>query len=622
MSGSLKSGERFGDRYVVDQMIAEGGMASIYLALDERRRQRVAVKVLYPYYADNQVIRARFAEEGRIQQLLAHPNVVQVYEVLEEPLAIVMEHVDGPTLDDYLAEQGQLDEGEILDIAIAVMSALGLAHSRGIIHRDLKPSNILLRRGSRGFEPKVMDFGVAKVKDAKHDLTATGTTVGTLHYMSPEQIVGSKNIDGRADIYSLGVTLYKLATGEVPFNAPTEFALMMAQVEAPPLPPSQLRSDLSPELEQMILRAMAKKPADRFQTIREFITALLEIKRGADRTVRDTITETISQELIDMAMAADEVAQDRTGEMNLRVLRQELFAPPDPSSEPTVEMESASTRRITIDEPTDERNRDDSTVELSASQIIQLSADATTDDLYASDVSNDSTREMHPRFDLPDSTDSRNITRPTRTGGVFDSNLSAEELDTESLSQRVRMEGERIVVLDRDVGSRDLTAPKVSQEVYDEVMAEVLAQRAQSGPKVVQGFHPADTQDKTFEKPKLRTRLADFDTRKPNAQLEPPAKPARPPRNGKPSTERDDRPAFPPRPGLPPRGEQPSRDRESGERSSTSSSLIERVDAIAQSALRSAADQNIPQWVVVAGAFALLVALLSVLLVAGWSVLG
>ena len=368
MSSVLKKGTRFARRYVIEGLIAEGGMASIFRARDEQLQRLVAVKVLYPYYADNHVIRARFAEEGRIQQMLGHPNVVKVYEVLEEPLAIVMEHVDGPTLDEYLAEQGQLDESDILDIAVPVMSALGLAHSRGIIHRDLKPSNILLQPGRGGFDPKVMDFGVAKVKDAKHNLTATGTTVGTLHYMSPEQIVGSKNIDGRADIYSLGVTLYKLVTGEVPFNAPTEFALMMAQVEAPPLPPSKLRPDLAPELEKIILRAMAKKPIDRFQSISELTSAMLTMRRGSE-TVRDTITTTISQEIIDMAMAADQVAVDRTGEMNLRVVRSSTFAPADNSAEPTAEMEQ--TRKLVRDKPTEPR--EDATVELSSSQIIGLS---------------------------------------------------------------------------------------------------------------------------------------------------------------------------------------------------------------------------------------------------------
>ncbi len=601
MSGVLKPGQRFAGRYVVDGLIAEGGMASIYLAADEQLRRRVAVKVLYPYYADNEVIRARFAEEGRIQQMLVHPNVVEVYDVLERPLAIVMEHVDGPTLDDYLAEQGQLEESDTLDIAVAVMSALGLAHSQGIIHRDLKPSNILLRRGTHAFEPKVMDFGVAKVKDAKHNLTATGTTVGTLHYMSPEQIVGSKNIDGRADIYSLGVTLYKLVTGEVPFNAPTEFALMMAQVEAPPLPPSQLRPGLSPDLEAIILKAMAKKPIDRFQTIREFATALLQIRRGSgERTVRDTITQTVSQEIIDMAMAADEVAKDRTGEISLELIR--AFEDDPTGAEPTVEM------------PATERagggGFNEATVELTSAELMRLSsADITGPDSVVS------TQEMPPRITRAD--DSDNVTRPGAGSGFASGPLSppSDEIDTESISQRVRMQGDRVVVLDDDVGSRDLTAPRIPQSVREEVMQE--AGKPLSGPKVVVGYNPADTQDKTFEKPNFRTRLADFETRKPSGHPSPPSFTDKQARD---STDRDRVPKVPPRPGPPPR--KPLSSRGASRRApSASSSLIERVDMFAQSALQGASNQNIPQWAVVVAAFGALVFLMSLLVFLGWRAL-
>ena len=616
MSGVLKPGERFAGRYVVEDLIAEGGMASIFRARDEKQKRFVAVKVLYPYYADNRVIRARFIEEGRIQQMLVHPNVVLVYEVLEKPLSIVMEHVDGPTLDDYLAEQGQLAEAEILDISIAVMSALGLAHSKGIIHRDLKPSNILLNRTKRGFQPKVMDFGVAKVKDAKHDLTATGTTVGTLHYMSPEQIVGSKNIDGRADIYSLGVTMYKLVTGEVPFNAPTEFALMMAQVEAPPLPPSQLRPNLSPELERVILRSMAKKAADRFQSIREFATALLEMRRGSDRTVRDTITETISQELIDIAMAADEVAQDRTAEMNLRVIRSELLqTDPDGGAEPTVEM----TRKVRgVDQSTEDQERDDSTVELSTSQIIRISSsDVTAEEAFdEQNASTAATAVMDRKIDKDGNRSddsSQNITRPTRASRPLEpSGFVSESVDTESIDRRMRVEEGRVVVLDKDANSRDLTAPKISEAAYQ----RVLEKAKPSGPKVVLGYNPADTQDKTFEKPNYRTKLAQFETHKSTDHPLPPAQSPEPPRP---------RPLKPadhggemPRPGPPPHAD----DAVPPTPSPSRSSLIERVDAIAQSALQTAADQNVPTWLVLGGFFGVLVLLAGVTLLVFWQFLG
>ena len=310
MVDGYKKGDLIAGRFQAEQLVAEGGMASIFSAYDAEHRRRVAIKVLYPYYNDNEVIRARFLEEGRIQTMLQHPNIVRVYDFLEEPdLAIVMEYFDGKTLDEYIQGRGPLDQSKLLTFLLPVLSAIGLAHSQGIIHRDIKPSNILVREGPPDVV-KVMDFGVAKVKGGGRDLTAAGTTVGTLHYMSPEQIVGSKKIDGRADIYSLGVTIYKLMTGEVPFNAPTEFALMMAQVEATPLSPRSLRPEISVELEQIVLKAMAKRPADRFQTIKEFTAALVALDLAdPSQSFYRTLGEPESFDLLKIAMNADEVVE-------------------------------------------------------------------------------------------------------------------------------------------------------------------------------------------------------------------------------------------------------------------------------------------------------------------------
>ncbi len=368
MSVDLKSGDRVLDRFRVEFLAAEGGMASIYAATDELTNHRVALKVLYPYYSDNAIIRARFVEEGRIQQQLRHPNIIRVFQIQDVPfLAILMEFVEGPTLDDFLATNGPLSSAQIVDVYIPMMSAVGFAHSQGVIHRDIKPSNILLPDGDLQ-APKVLDFGVAKIKGGRHDLTATGTTVGTLHYMSPEQIVGSKSIDGRADIYSLGVMMYKLVTGEVPFNAPTEFALMMAQVEAPPLPPSRIQPGLDLALEKIILKAMEKKPQDRFHTIRDFTQALLDLRvgnKGNKSTVADTVNGRISSELLSFAINADEIAVDRTSDDTFgRTDRIENLAGL-PMDQATMEIEA--TLKI-------ERNpQPDMTSELSNSAIVRIS---------------------------------------------------------------------------------------------------------------------------------------------------------------------------------------------------------------------------------------------------------
>ncbi len=341
----------FCERYRIERRIDEGGMATIYQAVDETSGLPVAIKILFAHYSDNTVVKARFLDEGRIQAMLKHPNIVHVYQVVREPLlCFVMEYVDGETLDEYLQRKAPLSEREIVELLMPVMSAVGFAHSKGIVHRDLKPSNVLLQTTSGYAEPKVMDFGVAKVSRGK-ELTADGTTVGTLHYMSPEQIVGSRNIDGRADIYSLGCSLYKLCTGEVPFNASSEFALMMAQVEAPPTPPSELRPDLSPEMEEIILRALAKEPENRFQSIKEMTQALIKI--GDETEPSDTITRPMPADLLEFALAADEVALDQTDQFRLEYLASgaDTLEVDGADSSPgmTVELSTSAVRKIERD---------------------------------------------------------------------------------------------------------------------------------------------------------------------------------------------------------------------------------------------------------------------------------
>lgn len=364
----LLPGQMVLGRYRVERLLDEGGMASIYLAQDLQTQSVVAIKCLYRIYTSSDVVRARFIDEGRIQMMLQHPNIVRVHQFVEQPtLAFVMEYVHGPTLEDLLTTRGVMSMTEVLEIMVPVLSALGLAHSRHIIHRDLKPSNILLYDIGGEWHPKVMDFGVAKLKRTKN-LTATGTTVGTLHYMSPEQIVGSKGIDGRADIYSLGITLYKLCTGDVPFNAATEFALMMAQVEAPPHPPSALNPSISPEFEQVILKALAKRPEARYQNVKEFTSALLSLRDAHGKETIDTIN--IPSFLLDYAMMADQVAVDRTEEIMVRSRTH------DEMQQPEQVFESGETQehvRRTLPIPQDED--DASTIEIDSMRLDHFRSD-------------------------------------------------------------------------------------------------------------------------------------------------------------------------------------------------------------------------------------------------------
>jgi serine/threonine protein kinase len=523
----LAPGSRLLDRFTIQKPIAEGGMASIYLARDEVTGRSVAVKALYDYYAENDVIRTRFLEEGRLQQLLRHPNIVHVFHVVEDPvLAFVMEHVDGPTLDDYLIQNGPLSEQDLVDIIIPVMSAVGFAHSKGVIHRDIKPSNILVEERGGIMVPKVMDFGVAKVQSAKRDLTATGTTVGTLHYMSPEQIVGSKKIDGRADIYSIGVTIYKLMTGEVPFNAPTEFALMMAQVEAPPLPPRQLREDMSRELEQVILKAMSKKASDRFESIKEFTQAILRSKSSrGEGVVADTMTDRIPAQILKFAMEADEIATDRTGEMDFSSVNKLLAASgfandlaldelptheldrnrvrskiqfPDTGAEATEEISALALKQITAEAEAMNASKGmpqagsasaygaggdpDSTIDVGETVPIpslaeRLNRDETEENLRSTLETNEDDIQT-----LDDDEGRAKITRPSRPSAK----LSQEQLDRlERDRDSARRSG--VEVFDSQANSRDVTAPRMSETDYQKALenvrssSEFLPEQAHSG---------------------------------------------------------------------------------------------------------------------------------------------
>lgn len=389
----LKPGLTLKNRYRIEQPLADGGMASVYRGTDTMTGKVVAIKCLYEVYQDNAVVQARFVDEGRIQMLLKHPNILRVFELVEEPvLAFVMEYIEGGSLEDMLQQTGVIPQEQLLEFMVPVLSALGLAHSKGIIHRDLKPSNILMEELGHGrHRPKIMDFGVAKVS-RNRSLTATGTTVGTLHYMSPEQIVGSKRIDGRADIYSMGITLYKLATGEVPFNASTEFALMMAQVESLPRPPSQLcPQNVSPELERVILKSLQKKPQDRYQSIREFTEALVNI---APRAVGgSTVTTQVPEHLLNYALMADGVAEDRTQEV-MRSTFGGLFSMQDDMDE---QMETNELLPPTMH---DEEEDDGSTVVLEVKAIEHLQRQDRSQELEYDDPTTQVTfdAELHQRL--------------------------------------------------------------------------------------------------------------------------------------------------------------------------------------------------------------------------------
>lgn len=246
-------------------------MARVYEAEDVRLGRRVAVKVLLPQFTHDPEFLRRFEQEARLAASLSHPNVVGVYDVGQdgEFHYIVMELVDGQTLKDAIAAARPMPVPEALRIAIEVCAALSAAHARGMVHRDIKPQNILLTADR---QVKVADFGIAR-RGAATAVTQTGTVLGSVHYLSPEQARG-QDAGPRSDLYALGITLFEMLTGRLPFNAENPIAVAMQQVQnAPPLP-RQFNRAIPPALEAIILRLLAKNPNERFPDAASVIAAL------------------------------------------------------------------------------------------------------------------------------------------------------------------------------------------------------------------------------------------------------------------------------------------------------------------------------------------------------------
>jgi len=274
--------------YRIESVLGEGGMGVVYRAWDEAVGRAIALKCLHTNLAGDPDIRRRFAREARVLRAYRHPNVIQVYDFVEFDylLGIVMELVEGPTLVQHLAKwRGRMPLGEIRDLFSGVLEAIEAGHTQGIVHRDLKPDNILVSGEGDTCHPKVVDFGIAKILEGT-TYTMSGAFLGTCCYMSPEQVQHPATADRRSDIYSLGVTLYQMCTGRVPFEG-NHFSVMMAHVQQAPQPPSELRPDLPSALERLILDALAKDPAARpasCEAFRERLqAALLEIPKGPSR---------------------------------------------------------------------------------------------------------------------------------------------------------------------------------------------------------------------------------------------------------------------------------------------------------------------------------------------------
>jgi serine/threonine-protein kinase len=271
------SGRTLGGRYRVESELGRGGMAKVYRGTDSVLGRPVAVKVLSAQYAEDANFVTRFRREAQAAARLNHPNLVQVYDTGSDDGIhyIVMEYVEAKTLADYLAGGGRIMPDRAIELAEAVCDALDVAHAQGVIHRDVKPANIMVTRDGR---VKVTDFGIARVM-TNETVEQTAAVLGTASYLSPEQAQGGA-IDQRSDLYSLGCVLYEMLTGRPPFTADSPVAVASKHVLEQPIPPSRSNPDVSPQLDAVVMRALAKNPDNRYQSASEMREDLERARQG------------------------------------------------------------------------------------------------------------------------------------------------------------------------------------------------------------------------------------------------------------------------------------------------------------------------------------------------------
>ncbi|HWM13951.1 MAG TPA: Stk1 family PASTA domain-containing Ser/Thr kinase [Gaiellaceae bacterium] len=273
----------FDGRYRIVRKLGSGGMANVYLAEDEDLGRRVAIKILNDRYANDDLFIERFRREAKSAAGLSHPNIVSIYDrgEAEGTYYIAMEVIEGRSLKELILTRGALPIDTAIGYAKQLLEALRFAHRHGIIHRDIKPHNVLVSADQhvKANEPrlKVTDFGIAR--HGASQMTEAGSIMGTAQYLSPEQARGAP-VTAASDLYSAGVVLYEMLTGKVPFTGDSAIEIAMKHVNELPQPPSKLRPEIPPELDQIVLRALAKEPEDRYQTADEFVEDLERVEAG------------------------------------------------------------------------------------------------------------------------------------------------------------------------------------------------------------------------------------------------------------------------------------------------------------------------------------------------------
>jgi serine/threonine-protein kinase len=301
----------YNGRYELRSQIARGGTAQVYLARDLLLDRPVALKVLFPELSSDSSFVERFRREAQAAANLSHPNIVPVFDwgESERTYFIVMEHVDGEPLSAVIRGQAPLPAMRAAAIAGDIAKALSYAHRHGVVHRDVKPGNVLITRDG---QVKVADFGIARAVGSDDSVTQTGLVMGTATYFSPEQAQGL-GVDGRSDVYSLGVVLYEMVTGKAPFAADTPVAIAYKHVSETPVPPRDIEPRVPAPLEAVILRAMAKNPADRYATAEDLHADLQRFAQGVPVLAPEVMGGMLTQAMIGGPGSATTVLQSPVG---------------------------------------------------------------------------------------------------------------------------------------------------------------------------------------------------------------------------------------------------------------------------------------------------------------------
>ena len=276
-------GKYLDDRYEILEVIGIGGMAVVYKAICHRLNRHVAVKILKDEFVTNEEFRRRFRTEAQAVAMLSQPNIVAVYDVShsQDVEYMVMELIDGISLKQYMQKRGTLTWKEALHFSLQITKALSHAHGRGIIHRDIKPHNIMILRDGSA---KVADFGIARLLSIQEDISITKDAIGSVHYISPEQAKG-EIVDARTDIYSLGVVMYEMLTGRLPFEGDSPVAVAIQHISSIPLMPRDINPDIPKKLELITMKAMNPNLNERYQTVEEIMNDLEDFRKNPDESL-------------------------------------------------------------------------------------------------------------------------------------------------------------------------------------------------------------------------------------------------------------------------------------------------------------------------------------------------